>query len=251
MSASAPKVSRGHARAPGDVAGPNILEAGGIRFRLHPADNFTERCIWQNGRLPEKQSIDALASLIGGKRTLFFDIGANCGTYALCIGKASGRGSRILAFEPNPVLRERLQFNLSLNGVGNIEVFPCALGSRNGAAPLHFAGKRAVNLGEASLLDSGGAADAIDVEVRTLSSVVPQDAAGYEAIALKIDVEGYEDRVLLPFLRDADPEHYPDGIVIEVKHSHRWQGDLEGALANVGYRVSAEMEGNRLYARAR
>ena len=147
-------------------------------------------------------------------------------------------------------MRERLKFNLSLNDIGSVTILACALGSENGHARLHFASKQRRNMGEASLLRPCGSTDAIEVEVRTLSSFVPDDAADYDVIALKIDVEGYEDQVLLPFFRDADPEMYPDFILIEVKHSHQWKADLEATLTNIGYRPKAEMNGNRLYAKS-
>ena len=66
-----------------------VIKTDGIRFKIHPGDNKTERAIWLKGRLPEKQSLDALAAVVSGKRALFFDIGANCGIYSVFIGKAT------------------------------------------------------------------------------------------------------------------------------------------------------------------
>lgn len=244
------KVRKKIRRAVAPLVRSKVIETDGIRFKIHPGDNGTERSIWLNGRLPEKQSLDALAAVVSGKRALFFDIGANCGIYSVFIGKAVQPGSEILAFEPNPVMRERLNFNLSLNNIGNAKILACALGSENGHAPLHFAAKQKRNMGEASLLRPSGSTEAIEVEVRTLSSFMPDDASDYDVIALKIDVEGYEDQVLLPFFRDMGPEVYPNFILIEVAHSHKWSVDLESALTNIGYHLKAEMDRNQLYAKS-
>ena len=71
---------------------------------LHPADNYTERFMWRKGMRDEAASIGRLTLLVAGKRALIFDIGANCGSFTLPLATAAGPGSRIVAFEPNPVM---------------------------------------------------------------------------------------------------------------------------------------------------
>ena len=53
------------------------------------------------------------------------------------------------------------------------------------------------------------------------------DEAGVGQVdALKIDVEGFEDRVLTGFFRDAPPSLWPRAVVIEHLSKNEWQRGL-------------------------
>ena len=55
---------------------------------------------------------------------------ARVGTFASADPAAAGAGSRIVAFEPNPVMANRLRTNLALNGLmERVEVAEIALGA--------------------------------------------------------------------------------------------------------------------------
>ena len=92
-------------------------QVGGHTMLLNPADNYTERFMWRKGMRDEAASIARLTLLVAGKRALILDIGANCGSFTLPLATAAGPGSRIVAFEPNPVMANRLRTNLALNGL--------------------------------------------------------------------------------------------------------------------------------------
>ncbi|WP_208624691.1 FkbM family methyltransferase [Komagataeibacter sucrofermentans] len=66
---------------------------------------------------------------------------------------------------------------------------------------------------------------------------------------LKIDIEGYEDRALIPFLDTAPDSLLPKHIMMEDSERDRWQSDLMGKLAQVGYRTRARSRGNALLSR--
>jgi hypothetical protein len=53
--------------------------------------------------------------------------------------------------------------------------------------------------------------------------------------ALKIDIEGYEDRALIPFINTAPRHLWPRRILIEICHSNRWATDCLQVLVNAGY----------------
>ena len=105
---------------------------------LHPADNYTERFMSRKGMRDEAASIGRLTVLVAGKRALIFDIGANCGSFTLPLATAAGPGSRIVAFEPNPVMANRLRVNLTLNGLTeSVEIAEVALGEAELTRLLH------------------------------------------------------------------------------------------------------------------
>lgn len=215
----------------------------GFRWHLHPADNVTERLIWLQRDHPERKSLNWARGLVQGKRALILDIGANCGAFTIPLAAAAGAGSRCLSFEPNPIMIARLQANLRLNGLSaRVEIQPFALGATPGEATLSFAG----NLGEASLRTAAGQArQHVTVPVRRLSDCL-LDAADYETIFPKIDVESYEPEVLSPFFATAARAVWPHHILIETEHRSDWSSDLGSELERLGYQTVDECEGNSL-----
>ena len=205
---------------------------GGHTMLLHPVDNYAERFMWRKGMRVEAASIGRLTLLVAGKRALIFDIGANCGAFTLPLATAAGRGSRIVAFEPNPVMADRLRANLALNGLANsVEVVEVAVGASEIEAALHLGES---NLGRSSLR-SIKSTRSIPVVVRPLVRYLPEQASGYETFVIKIDVEGFEDEVLIPFLASVSGQCVPDAILMETGSAERWRGDLAGVLKRRGY----------------
>lgn len=94
---------------------------------------------------------------------------------------------KVHAFEPQPEVADILKKNLDLNGITNVEVFPYALGHRNGPVTynqldaLHSPGSTQMSM------DDTGSSDA---EMRTL------DSFGINPQFIKVDVEGMEMFVL-------------------------------------------------------
>ena len=106
-------------------------------------------------------------------------------------------------------------------------ILDCALGDRNGTAKL-LEGAR--NLGETRISEQGS----IEVEVRTLLNVaLTENLRRIDAI--KVDVEGFEDRVLDPFFREAPDYLLPRLVVAEHKWSSAWQSDWISRASERGY----------------
>ena len=95
--------------------------------------------------------------------------------------------------------------------------------------------------GTAALTDTGG----LEVQVLPLRAILGN--AGCDFIsALKIDVEGYEDRILCGFFREAAHRAWPRAIVMEYVHSDRWNEDAIKLLKNWGYETIAKTRSNLL-----
>jgi FkbM family methyltransferase len=155
----------------------------------------------------------------------------------LAIAAAHGPSVKILAIEPHPVARGRLERNLAANGFSQVIVAPVACGVADGE--LRIATDQ-VNLGASRIGDAGD----VVVKVRPLRAVV--DEAGLSRIdALKIDVEGYEDRVLPPFLRAAPRSLWPRRVVIEDVHETQGRGCVDQLLA-LGYQRVGRTRSNSL-----
>ena len=89
----------------------------------------------------------------------------------------------------------------------------------------------------------------VSVPCRPLIAVL-RDAGISSIDALKIDVEGAEDIVLVPFLRDAPRELLPELVLIEDTRGF-WQTDVFALLEQHGYTVVARNRQNVAYRRAR
>ena len=205
----------------------------GMRLRLYPRRNGCEKNALFTPQLYDTMERRVLAEAVRRKGApfTFVDIGANVGLYSLYL--ASCGDVRTLAIEPQPGILERLRFHLAANPSAKVDVLPIALSDRAGEAVLVINDS-----------DSGGthidkqdgrqdAGERISVPSKPLTAVLSD--AGIETIdALKIDVEGAEDIVLAPFLRDAAQSLLPGLILIEDTRGF-WNIDLFALLAARGY----------------
>jgi len=64
--------------------------------------------------------------------------------------------------------------------------------------------------------------------------------------AVKIDVEGSEDRILVPFFRDAPRSLWPKLLVIE-DAGGAWSIDLSSHLTATGYAIAARSKQNVIF----
>jgi len=219
-------------------------------FIVHPQDNFTEFKMWEMGRPPEHEATAHFASELAGKPAVIVDVGANAGAFTLPILSAAGDGARLVLFEPNPVMRARLEANIAANAFGSAaQVFDCAISDAPGELPMHLPNNG--NLGQARIgrdYANSDLPDILPVPVRVLPDCLAQ--AGVETIdLLKVDVEGLEDRVIIPLLQD-DTAPKPAMIYFEIEHDDGWDQPLVKTLEDAGYVRVASFGKNALFARA-
>ena len=75
------------------------------------------------------------------------------------------------------------------------------------------------------------------------------DAGVDHVDALKIDVEGFEDRVLTGFFRDAPQALWPRAVVIEHLSRDEWQDDCIADMLARGYAETGKTRSNTLLLR--
>lgn len=205
----------------------------GLKWRLDFSDNVTDRHILFSSRERDRKELRALGRACAGGGTLV-DIGANTGYYAV---RLAGSGIRVLALEPNPAAYARLQCNIRLNSLDSrVTALPVGVGD-DGEATLSFN-----DLGSGSTV-SADAAHSVRVRLSPLAEILKAQGIG-KVDALKIDVEGSEDRALAPFFRDAPRDLWPGCIVIEMCHRDRWVTDLVPFLQERGYRTDGRTRMN-------
>ena len=217
------------------------VERWRLRMRLHPRDNGCEKNLLFTPQMyepPEREELAREIARIGGRPFVFVDIGANVGLFSLFVA-ATARAARILAIEPEPGNFARLAFNIAANPGLPITPLPLALGETEGTAHILL---NARDRGGTRMAAAGSQAGGVEVRCRPLVAVV-RDAGLTGIDAVKIDVEGAEDKVLVPFFRDASAALWPGLIVIE-DSSAEWSSDLFALLASKGYQVSSRSRQN-------
>src|SRR5271170_3785392 len=228
------------------------VERWRLRMRLHPRDNGCEKNLLFTPQMYEPPEREELARKIArvapGRAFVFVDIGANVGLFSLFVA-STARIARILAIEPEPGNFARLAFNIAANPGVPITPLALALGEMEGTATIVLnardrGGTRVAAGGsQAGGVQAGGVeAGGVEVKCRPLLDVI-RDAGLSIIDALKIDVEGAEDKVLVPFFRDAPQALWPGLIVIE-DSSAEWSTDLFALLAAKGYEVSSRSKQN-------
>ena len=142
----------------------------------------------------------------------------------------------------------RLAYNIAQNPFGTVKAVACALADKPGELTLFLDSS---NRGESSvrILRSGTGATVTTVRVPAVTLLALMESEGYDRLdAIKLDVEGAEDLILEPFLRDAPQHLWPSFIIIEDSRE-RWQTDLAGLLESNGYVLTAKTRLNLVFER--
>ena len=208
-------------------------------MRLYLGDNSTEEQLLLSPAIDETGDIAMLMKQLKSG-DVFLDIGANAGYYTLYGARAVGKTGCVVAVEPNPLMHRRMAFNVALNHLSYVRPVECAVGETRGTVRLHF--QKSTDYGSASLLqemgwrfEEEGDKSSVDVAMRPLLDIVTEIGCS-QIKAVKVDVEGYEDRVLLPFFSSAPKALWPRFVLFEHIQSDVWQTDCIAEMQSLGYR---------------
>jgi len=194
----------------------------GFKWWIDEREESDDRLVLSKGELSVLKTLYGLAR--GSE--VFADVGAHVGYYAVRMARCY---KRVHAFEPNPMSVEKLKRNLELNGITNATVHPYALGDREEVRTLHLAG--ASSSFHAPPVSPHAHRGAVEVLVKRMDDVLER------ADAVKIDVEGWEERVI-EGMRNII-ERWRPALVVE---HHEFRGyrvgtfeRIRGSLKSAGY----------------
>jgi FkbM family methyltransferase len=224
-------------------AGPVDVQYQGASFRFYHQASATERGALFNPDY-NLEELDFLRahSPTGG---VFVDVGANVGTYAMVLARQVGAGGKAIAIEPHPITHARLAFNRAASGFAQVRLVAAAAGPCDGELMIETDGD---NLGASHIVTGEVSNKAIRVPSLRLQRIL--DEAGVAHVdALKIDVEGFEDRVLTGFFRQAPPSLWPGAVVIEHLSRNEWLEDCIAGMLAHGYVETGKTRSNTLLVR--
>ena len=225
-------------------AGPVDTQYQGACFRFYHQASATERGALFNPDY-NLEELDFLRKHMpsGG---VFVDVGANVGTYAMVLARHTGPTGKVIAIEPHPVTHARLAFNNSASGYTQVKLVAAAAGSTDGELMIETDGD---NLGASHIVSGDASRKAIKVPSLRLQHIL--DEAGVAQVdALKIDVEGFEDRVLIGFFKEAPPSLWPRAVVIEHLSKNEWLEDCLAVMLARGYVETGRTRSNTLLVRS-
>jgi FkbM family methyltransferase len=228
----------------------NLLRAGpvdvlyqGAAFRFYHQASATERgALFNPAYNVEELDFLRAHTAVGG---VFVDVGANVGTYAMVLARHVGASGKVIAVEPHPVTHARLAFNRHASGFSQVRLVAAAAGPSDGELLIETDGD---NLGASHIVSGERTGNAISVPSLRLQRIL-DDAAVSHVDALKIDVEGFEDRVLTGFFQQAPQSLWPRAVVIEHLSRNEWQDDCIADMLARGYDEAGRTRSNTLLLR--
>jgi FkbM family methyltransferase len=206
------------------------------KLRLYTKGNVSEKRALFSPQIFEKEERDFIASKCND-HSIFIDIGSNIGLYSFSVGSVykTFKNTKIYSIEPHPFLFQRLKYNASLNM--DIPIYPreIALMDKSGKFKLDTPNE---NLGQGKISHSGQH----EVIAKSLIDFV-NDESIESIAAIKIDVEGNEENIIIPFLDIAEKKLLPLIIILE-KNDDAWKTDLLKKLKYKGYIVKKKTRMN-------
>jgi FkbM family methyltransferase len=172
------------------------------------------------------------------KPDLFIDVGANLGLYT-CILIKNRLVPRAVLFEPDRRNRVHLNANLLINDLleADIEIHPVALGATAGRLRLVPGPERDIGLSQ--IVETPTDRQGYEVDVVRLDDFV---ALAGKTLAIKIDVERYERKVLAGMARTLRDNR---GMVqIEVLEARE---ETLALMASAGFRLAQDFGPNLVF----
>lgn len=213
-----------------EVVVTNVL---GLKMELNPNETVDGNLIF----CPQLYDYNEVKFLLENlnQDDCFIDVGANVGFYSLM---ASKRTSNILAIEASPKTFNILKKNIALN---DLTVNAINIGLSDKEETLMLSKEDGRNSGGQSFINAG--IEGIEVKCQPLLKVLEKN--NIKKIKLmKMDIEGFEYKVLKPFLINSAKSLYPKYIIVEFrkKEIESSTGNQIKLLEEYGYKKIFEFK---------
>ena len=164
----------------------------GVRMRLY-FDSELSRLIYMNDfERIERQFLNAFLR----PGDVFIDVGASIGLFSLIAAHCVGESGYVYSLEPTEKIYQRLIKNVNLNHFDNVFCFRIALSDKVGVFPL-FASQDGFDAWNSLAQPIAGNSFSLEsVETTTLDNFAQEHHLAGRVTMIKIDVEGWETRVL-------------------------------------------------------
>ncbi|HWD90905.1 MAG TPA: FkbM family methyltransferase [Verrucomicrobiae bacterium] len=214
-----------------------------FKMVLDPADNMESQFLFCP-HLYDWVEIACLRDHLKPGHT-FLDAGANVGFYTLIASQLVGAAGTVIAVEADPNNGSRLAANVKVSGAKNVRLANVGLSDKSEVLELglNTTGNRS---GHSFLSNS---TERVKVECKTLTDVLLSEGV-QKVDGAKMDIEGFEFKVLQRFFADGNSKLWPGFLIIEVNPTlGKNSGDVLKLLRENGYTLSNLSELNYLAVR--
>jgi len=209
------------------------VKRNNIFFHLQPSDYMEWHVYWSKHDL-----IKEVFSRYAKDKNSFYDIGANIGWVSLFYSKALNSKSKVYSFEPDLQNFKRLETNVKLNDSKNITLFNYGISNLDNEQATLYDFKEGNHGMKRILKDKMKDSKSCEIINYKLDSIVFKTKEAVPPEFIKIDVEGYEYKVL----QGAEQTliKYLPGLLIEVDINNLKSNDTSNKeivdfLKKIGY----------------
>lgn len=216
---------------------------GGAKFVCDLGEHMGSQIFWRDHYSGDQLKV--LDSLLR-PGSVFVDLGANQGEFTVFAASRVGECGRVFAFEPSPMVVQRLLRNVALNGFTHVSIEQMAVSDKPGHldlfTPVDSFEDGTINAGLPSLYSRAHGENNVATKVPVTTLDAWQRERGIERVdVIKLDIEGAE----LPALKGGEEliRRFRPALIIELNSktcdaAGYTQDDLVDWLLGQGYSLS-------------
>lgn len=163
-----------------------------INISGYEEDDWIYQKIKESNSFYELDLLEYIAYVMKDINGIYIDVGANIGNHSIYFGKILH--SNVIAFEPNPDIYEILDRNLKVNSI-EYKLYKLGLGDRSATYNLYLPDGAGKNIGATTLRECLDGAISV-VKLDSLLNQIEGDFKDKRVVAIKVDIEGMESRML-------------------------------------------------------
>lgn len=166
-----------------------ILDFGICKFFAYPQKKDLSRWMIRNLQIWDKENIEIILNMIGKKKSTFLDIGCNYGAYSIPIAKNKDY-INVYCFDPSENTLKKLDENIKLNNVQNINHFNIGIGEKE---KLAFFDDNIENYKNSGSYQINNSDIGKKIKINSIDNLINQNIIKPQKdIFIKMDIEGYE-----------------------------------------------------------
>ena len=221
-----------------------------LSLKKRPLDVYFRKCAYRiTGEnnlieygilLDPKYNFSDLEFLLKGAKnnSNFVDIGSNIGLYSQPLAFNSPDGLTV-SIDANPNMVSKLQFNINATKIQNIKVISTAVSDIQGKGSLKIRKDDVAIVALDEDLSSS-------IKIDTLENIIKSTKIN-SIFGLKIDIEGHEDKALVPFLLNSPKNLLPKKIVIEQLSKNKDYPGCKDTFNKLNYKLVGRSKNNSFY----
>jgi len=221
-----------------------------LSLKKRPLDVYFRKCAYRiTGEnnlieygilLDPKYNFSDLDFLLKGAKnnSNFVDIGSNIGLYSQPLAFNSPDGLTV-SIDANPNMISKLKFNINATKIQNIKVISTAVSDIQGKGSLKI---RKDDVAIVALDEDVSSS----IKINTLENIIKSTKIN-SIFGLKIDIEGHEDKALVPFLLSSPKNLLPKKIVIEQLSKNKDYPGCKNTFDKLNYKLVGRSKNNSFY----